>query len=339
MNVSIRNYKSIRSLDFESRRVNVIIGEPNCGKTNVIEALSLFHLSSVKNAQTCLRARLPSEMFWDQDIGSPISVIVGGLKLEVGLHSGAVVAVGKQSGPHLSIQGEYAEGTSLIKFSLILPGDLAKFPKMSGGEGVTAKWPQSICPYWFLPMEDFSSHEVVRLAPPFGENLATLLSSRKEARQTAAEVFDRGGFNLEVRPRENRLGLTKSFDGITVSIPFSSSSETLRRILFYRLALETNSDSVLLLDEPEANTFPLFTKLFAEQMAADDRGNTFFLTTHSPYLLGSLIEKTPKEDLAIILCHMENFETKARVLEQTEVQELLDLGPDAFFNLDRLGEG
>ena len=108
------------------------------------------------------------------------------------------------------------------------------------------------------------------------------------------------------------------------------------RILFYRLAVETNRDSVLLFDEPEANTFPMFTKLFAEQIAADDHGNTFFLTTHSPYLLGSLIEKTPREELAVVLCHMENFETKARVLDQNEVQELLDLGADAFFNLDRL---
>jgi hypothetical protein len=82
----------------------------------------------------------------------------------------------------------------------------------------------------------------------------------------------------------------------------------------------------------------MFTKLFAEQIAADDRGNTFFLTTHSPYLLGSLIEKTPREELAVVLCHMEDFETKARVLRQDEVQGLLDLGADAFFNLDRLTE-
>jgi AAA15 family ATPase/GTPase len=137
---------------------------------------------------------------------------------------------------------------------------------------------------------------------------------------------------------EQSLAVSKSVDGLLFSFPFRSSSETLRRILFYRLALETHQNSILLFDEPEANTFPLFTKLFAEQIAADDRGNTFFLTTHSPYLLGSLIEKTPKEELAVVLCHMENFETKARVLNQAEVQSLLDLGADAFFNLDRLTE-
>jgi AAA15 family ATPase/GTPase len=127
----------------------------------------------------------------------------------------------------------------------------------------------------------------------------------------------------------------KEVDGVVISYPFSASSETLRRMLFYRLAVETNKDSVLLFDEPEANAFPLFTKLFAEQMAADDRGNRFFLTTHSPYILDSLIEKTPREDLAVILCRMENYETTARILGQSEVEEILDLGSSAFFNLDR----
>ena len=338
MNVSIRNYKSIRSLDFESRRVNVIIGEPNCGKTNVIEALSLSNLEALRNASTCFRAKLPSELFWDQDIGGSIRVVLGDLEVEAGIHQGQVVVVGEKSGPHLSIKGRFESPEGTSTFSTLLPSDLGKFSQTMGGDASPERWPRRACPFWFVSKDEFTSFELTRLEPPFGDNLATLLSSRKDARQIAAEVFDRGGFKLEVRPRENRLGLTKSFDGITVSIPFTASSETLRRILFYRLAVETNQNSVLLFDKPEANTFPMFTKLFAEQIAADDHGNTFFLTTHSPYLLGSLIEKTPKEELAVVLCHMENFETKARVLSQDEVQELLDLGADAFFNLDRLTE-
>jgi AAA15 family ATPase/GTPase len=40
--LSIRNFKSIRELDLDCRRVNVFIGEPNAGKTNLLEVLSLF---------------------------------------------------------------------------------------------------------------------------------------------------------------------------------------------------------------------------------------------------------------------------------------------------------
>lgn len=34
--VSIQNFKSIRHLEFEARRVNVFIGEPNTGKSNFL---------------------------------------------------------------------------------------------------------------------------------------------------------------------------------------------------------------------------------------------------------------------------------------------------------------
>jgi AAA15 family ATPase/GTPase len=37
--VSIRNFKSVKELEFEPRRVNVFIGEPNAGKSNLVEAL------------------------------------------------------------------------------------------------------------------------------------------------------------------------------------------------------------------------------------------------------------------------------------------------------------
>ena len=39
--VKIQNYKSIESLDLELGRVNVLIGENGCGKTNILEAIAL----------------------------------------------------------------------------------------------------------------------------------------------------------------------------------------------------------------------------------------------------------------------------------------------------------
>ena len=38
-NVEIENFKSIKQLEIECRRVNVFIGEPNSGKSNIIEAI------------------------------------------------------------------------------------------------------------------------------------------------------------------------------------------------------------------------------------------------------------------------------------------------------------
>ena len=39
--VKIQNYKSIERLDLELGRINVLIGENGCGKTNILEAIAL----------------------------------------------------------------------------------------------------------------------------------------------------------------------------------------------------------------------------------------------------------------------------------------------------------
>ena len=48
--LEIRNFKSIEHLDIECRRVNVLIGEPNTGKSNILEALGL--ISFVGHSET-----------------------------------------------------------------------------------------------------------------------------------------------------------------------------------------------------------------------------------------------------------------------------------------------
>jgi AAA15 family ATPase/GTPase len=40
--LSIKGFKSVRQLDLDCRRVNVFIGEPNTGKTNILEALAFW---------------------------------------------------------------------------------------------------------------------------------------------------------------------------------------------------------------------------------------------------------------------------------------------------------
>ena len=39
--VNIKNFKSIKDLTMSCKKLNVFIGEPNSGKSNIIEALSL----------------------------------------------------------------------------------------------------------------------------------------------------------------------------------------------------------------------------------------------------------------------------------------------------------
>jgi AAA15 family ATPase/GTPase len=41
-NISIKNFKSIKDLEFKAKRINLFIGKPNTGKSNILEALGIF---------------------------------------------------------------------------------------------------------------------------------------------------------------------------------------------------------------------------------------------------------------------------------------------------------
>ena len=90
---------------------------------------------------------------------------------------------------------------------------------------------------------------------------------------------------------------------------------------------------MLVLDEPEANTFPFYTKDLAERTALDTT-NQFFLTTHNPYVLISIIEKSPSNELSVFATRMRNYRTEVRRLDEQACAKALDLGMDLFFNLD-----
>ena len=45
--LSIKNFKSIKDLKIPCKKLNVFIGEPNSGKSNIIEALALQSQNSL----------------------------------------------------------------------------------------------------------------------------------------------------------------------------------------------------------------------------------------------------------------------------------------------------
>jgi hypothetical protein len=172
------------------------------------------------------------------------------------------------------------------------------------------------------------------LQPPFGENLPALLYSNKPFRESISAMFRSKGFRLEVRPQESEILMSKEINDVLYSYPFEAISQTLQRIVFFRAALETNRDAVLILDEPESNTFPFYTKYLAERISLDTN-NQFFLTSHNPYVLTSLIEKTPATELAVFITRMPKYRTEFLLMSPEQLREMLDLTMDVFMDLER----
>ncbi len=71
-NISIANFKSIKRLDFEASRINIFLGEPNSGKSNLLEALGMFSLAH--DEQLPIRFKEVSDLFFDHHVSEAISV-------------------------------------------------------------------------------------------------------------------------------------------------------------------------------------------------------------------------------------------------------------------------
>lgn len=185
--------------------------------------------------------------------------------------------------------------------------------------------------------KDFPRKESEFLLPPSGENLLAILLTHKELRKVIANIFSEYGLRIVLKPQENKIEVQKEIEDIIISYPYSLVSDTLQRVVFHLVAIETNKNSVIIFEEPEAHAFPYYTKFLAERMALDKK-NQYFISTHNPYFILSILEKASSEELGIFITYFEDYQTKIKSLSKEEIEELMGLGADLFFNIERFLE-
>lgn len=329
--IHIQNFKSIRDLKLDVRRVNVFIGEPNTGKTNVIEALSLLseNLFVEDNFRKVIRFQNLGDLFFEGGANKPVQVNADELTFFMD------TGIGKENfGKFLGGIGGIPTGSSekmSASFHFSREGELM------GKDNFWLMEPHGIRRYIYEKIERFTPLILSYLNPPFGNNLPQILYTHPHLSTQVSDILRERGFKLLLRPVESEIHLAKEVNDKLVSYPFQTISETWKRIIFMLAVLETNKDQVLLLDEPEANIFPFFNTQIAETIGLYNT-NQFFITTHNPYLLQSLIAKTPKKDLCVFVTRMENFETKVQQMDEEQLSEAMDLGSSIFSNLDAIVE-
>ena len=305
--LAIKSFKSIKSLEFECNRINVFIGPPNTGKSNILEALSyLSYFLRIESPQTrkledFVRFDHQDDLFYDNEISQPINI-------------------------------KFDEYSLQIKYDQHLLDQLYKQEKkisLKDYSGPAFRY------YKFVDMERFDSSGPDFLLPPHGLNLFFLLLTRKNLRELIIEILKPFDLTLGLRKNEFKIEVSKTIDGITISYPYKTISDTLKRLIFHIIAIETNSNSVLVFEEPEVHAFPYYTKFFAEKVALNkDKKNQYFFSTHNPYFLMPLLQKT--KDVNVFATKWQNFQTKLYLLNN---EEILSFESDVFFNLDNIIEG
>jgi predicted ATPase len=94
------------------------------------------------------------------------------------------------------------------------------------------------------------------------------------------------------------------------------------------------------LEEPEENLFPPTQQILMKSLlnfVKLEKGNTLFISTHSPYILDILLERE-RYDFGLFYIKSSEKGSIVKIATETDVQDMFEGGVDAFFNIDRLGD-
>ena len=316
-NIYIRNFKSISTCEISNcRRINLFIGRPNVGKSNIIEALSTFTIpylreNSSKKLSNLIRIENETELF----------------------HNG-----NWESGSEIS--------TNLFRCNIEFnPKEALRFFLDANGENYAAKVGDKMNVSALSTQSDFQTnikkysykHNVIYkrghsryLLPPFGSNLLSIIENYEELKNDVLRLF--ADYKLEVafdKSSQTIKIIQKNEDGIFL-IPYNSIADTLQRIIFYKAAIISNDNTILLFEEPEAHSFPPYMSHLTQQMIHKS-DNQFFVATHSPYILNDLLEHATDE-LAVFNVDYQDKQTQIRELSRSELHDIMQYGVDVFTN-------
>ena len=340
--LKISNFKSVKDLEFQCSRVNILIGPPNSGKSNILESLSLiswmqhvpggygkfdnehafewlrvkecpqlFHYYDTSSQQIKIEATLtPTEDGRDRTVDMTVE--------SIGKETFRFSYAGKVGGGHVSIV--FSPDFSHVEFK-------QKYIKQ---EHIFIRF------YRYPPvLEERLTAGVRNLLPPIGRNISEVFLSGENKRLMKAvePMLEELGFELVLEPE--RYAFQMKLSGKRV-IPFEpyQVSDTFKRMLFHLAAVLTNDDSVVALEEPEAHAFPEYLVTLSEQIALSN--NQFFITTHSPeviYTLATKAEEARKGDFSCFLVSFSRKERRTR-LKKLDSGTVRDYATSILANLD-----
>lgn len=323
--LEINNFKSIKYLKLPCKKINIFIGKPNTGKSNILEGIGIFSLPYTGNIREDVSMRFTNftNLFYDNDFANTIKIVTDYIELSIkkvteNFKGRCIEKKTKLQGELFNFVADY-QGINSFSKNTSLNFNLFKF-------------------YRFKAMDIFPERDTDFLLPIKGENLLQILLVNKSLKKVAADIFGEYGLKIVLKPHEDKIEIQKQIEeDVVVSYPYFLVSDTLQRIVFHLAAIETNKNSAIIFEEPEAHAFPYYTKFLAERISFDET-NQYFISTHNPYFLLSILEKSAKNDIGVFITYFEDYQTKVKELNEKEKCEIFDLSADVFFNLDKFLE-
>lgn len=178
------------------------------------------------------------------------------------------------------------------------------------------------------------------LSNPYGNNLAEVITSYPELRRKVRKLFNDNNLNVLIDKGTNELRVFKEFaDGTVFTLPYNMVADTLQRLIFYKTAIMSNQDTVLLFEEPEAHCFEPYILEITNDIKYDKGNNQFVIVTHSDFIIQEFLrDEEIKNQTNIYLVNNVNGETKVKLLDKNKNESVYELGMNPFFNFETLWE-
>lgn len=317
-NIHISNFKSIRQASIEDCNViNVFIGKPNAGKSNLLEALGLFGCIAANNSFSFLdqvRLGVLSEIFFEHNSKDVVKLELDTNRIVLGFNL-------YKHFDNINVR-TIKENLEYSDFNNLDIG-FVKLKKYQFKENVTSK-----------------GVDIESLDSPFGSNLFQLLNVNKDLRKVVSEILSWSNLKLLIEKSTNELKIFKDYgDGTFFSLSYSLIADTIQRLIFYKIAIQSNENTSLLFEEPEAHCFEPYIQEFTNSVKYDKNNNQFFIVTHSDFIIQEFLrDEESKAKTNIYLVNNVSGETKVKLMQREKNEDVYELGMNPFFNFDQLWE-
>jgi AAA15 family ATPase/GTPase len=336
-NIEIKNFKSIHNQKIEGcKRINVFIGYPNVGKSNILEALSLLTFIRQKKPvglKGLVRFEKFTQIFYNSNIQNP-AIIEFNKKYSINIKYEDERGVLFRLIDHKGTDFLYNSGRLSLKVGKeeLFTSSTDEVDDFSGRINELQSF--NVKPYKFSETKIYNNDiSALELNIPFGKNLFEVIINNEKLRNEFSDLLKPYNLDLIIDSSSNDIKISPRIkNGIINTLPISLIADTLIRLVFFKAAIHSNKNAILLFEEPEAHMFPPYVKKFTSDVIFDE-SNQFFVTTHSPYVLEEFIEEIEK-DLAVYIVDYDKGETLIKRLSDEQVLEVAQYGIDLFFNLE-----
>jgi len=303
MRVSISNFKSIACLDFELNNINIFIGPPNTGKSNILEAIHLYGIWK--------RAKIIFEKEKNYDYLSFEKPFIRGLDDDVksifrdwDSKNTVSIVIDKP----LEISLEIREPLKSEYELLFNNKNLKEFVESEDSPPILTL----LYTYeYFVKYPTLFTPRIVDginfLLPNFqnlDNCLTTIYPEVFEILRKYTERFEKD-FGLDTIFGNKRVIFVDRF--IRREIPLHSIAQSILYFILFSSAIlisesyikENKENVVVLLEEPDAHMFPIVIEEFVEVLNNEVKKSHIVITTHNESTVLKIIDNIPQDKLKV----------------------------------------